>query len=188
MRGSAATLFCASPADSFDPGFWNTPFSVSVDSRGRVVFLASIARQQIGLLRCDQPGVPAERLGAFHLRPTLPNGWPDPFPNLLFGSRLGELHVIKERVITDVVGSTPTLNTEDSYEFVAQLQSTPGDPTVPGPTELVRYGVDSGTWQHGTDLPALPQSGNLVTVAVHGSDLWSWNGSTRLSGWCFSRG
>jgi hypothetical protein len=37
IRNGTATLFCSSPVSSFDPGFWNIPFSVILDSRGRVV-------------------------------------------------------------------------------------------------------------------------------------------------------
>ena len=178
VRGSVAMLFCSSPLSSFDSGFWDSPDTVIVDSRGRVVFLAAIGFQEIGLLRCDQPGQPAERLGAFRVRQNIPAGWPEPFPDTRFGVRMGSLHILAQRVITDDLQSLPKVNNEDSYEFVAQLQSTPGDPTVPGPTELVRYGADTGTWQQGRDLPDILQSGNLVSVIAHGGDLWSLNGST----------
>ena len=177
VRGTTATLFCASPESSFDPGFWNVPDTLIVDSKGRIVFLAPIGYQEMGLLRCDQPGMPAEHLGAFHLRELIPAGWPDPFPGLRFGVRMGYLHVLGQRVITDDLQSAPKINNEDSYEFVVQVQNG-ADPTLPGATEMIRYGADSGEWLHGADLPGILQNGNLVSVIAHGDDLYSFNGQT----------
>lgn len=178
VRGNDATLFCSSPDSSFDPGFWNVPNSLIVDARGRIVFLAPIGGQNYGLLRCDQPGVPPEILAAFHMRAAIPAGWPEPFPGVMFGDRIGSLHIVRERAIYEDFQSAPHVVNEDAYEFVAQRQVTlaDGSPGV-GPYELFRYGAESGTWQSGWELPdVLNLSGNLPSVVAHGDSLWMLNG------------
>jgi len=177
VRGTTATLFCSSPTAGNDPGWWNVPDTLIVDSKGRIVFLAPIGYQEMGLLRCDQPGMPAEQLGGFHLRPTMPAGWPDPFPGTQFNGRMGYLHVLTQRAISVDLQSNPTVTSEDSYEFVAQ-QVVAADPTAPPFTELIRYGADSGQWLIGKDLPDILQDGNLVSVIAHGDALYSYAAGT----------
>lgn len=177
VRGTTAALFCASPESSFDAGFWNIPNTLIVDSRGRIVFLAPIGGGNVGLMRCDQMGAPAERLALLRIRDTIPAGWPEPFAGLHFGVRIGSLHILAQRIVTDDLTGMPRVNNEDSYEFVGQV-AVPGDPNVPGTTQLFRMGADSGIWQTGHDLPDVLQSGNLVSVVAHGSDLWQSNGGT----------
>jgi hypothetical protein len=178
VRGTTATLFCSSPASSFDPGFWNVPISLIVDAKGRVVFLAGIGGQNIGLLRCDQPGVPAEMIAAFHLRAAIPAGWAEPFPGVTFNDRLGSLHIVRERAIYEDVGHAPQVVNEDAYEFVAQRIFTQADGSpAAAPYEFIRYGTETATWQSGLDLPdVLNTSNNLPSVVAHGDSLWMLNG------------
>ena len=172
IRGTTAVPFCVSPTSDFDPGFWNIPSSVIVDSRGRIVFLAALGNGNVGLLRCDAQDAPAERLAAFHAGGTLPAGWPDPFSQQRF-SRLGSLHVLKQRVITEDFKGAPKLNNNDAYELVAQLQN---DPFIDGPLELFSYDSVTLEWQHGRDLPDVLQGrGALTSVVAHGDSLWMLN-------------
>jgi hypothetical protein len=178
VRGTTAIPFCVSPVSSFDPGFWNIPYSVIVDSHGRIVFLSVLGDGNVGLLRCDAQDAPAEQLAALRVRGPVRTGWPEPFPELRFGVRIGSLHVLKQRVITEDFQGAPKLNNNDSYELVAQLQSAPGDPTVPGPAELFSYDSVTQEWRHGRDLPEVLPAGNLVSVIAHGDSLWMLNSGT----------
>ena len=169
VRGNTATLFCASPASSFDPGFWNVPNDVIVDSQGRIVFIAPISGQNYGLLRCSAAGQPAEHIAIFRREDTIPDGWPDPFPALRFGvpgysGFVGSLHILKQRVITDDFQSKPQVHNADDYEFVAIQQGS-----APSPTELFRYDTETQTWKHGNDLPGVP---NMTSVVAHGDSLY----------------
>jgi hypothetical protein len=172
VRNGVATLFCASPDSSFDPGFWNVPNDVIVDSQGRIVFIAPINGQNWGLLRCATPGAPAEHLAVFRSGDTAPTGWPDPFPNSRFGipgysGFVGSLHILKQRVITDDFQSNPQVHNADAYEFIAQQQD-PDPSHSPPPTELFRYDTETQTWKHGIDLPGVP---NMSSVIAHGDSL-----------------
>lgn len=178
VRGTTATPFCVSPVSSFDPGFWNVPYSVIVDSHGRIVFLAVLGDGNVGLLRCDAQDAPAEQLAALRVRGPVRAGWPEPFPDLRFGVRIGSLHVLKQRVITEDFQGAPKLNNNDAYELVAQLQSSPGDPSVPGPAELFSYDSVTREWRHGRDLPEVIPAGNLVSVIAHGDSLWMLHSGT----------
>ena len=177
VRDHAATLFCASPESSFDPDFWNVPISLIVDAEGRIVFLAGIGGQNIGLLSCDQPGAPAKKLAAFHLRAAIPAGWPEPFPDVRFNDRIGSMHIVRERAIYEDFTGAPSVVNEDAYEFVAQRVIDSPDGPVASPYEFFRYGSETGTWQSGFDLPdVLNSSANLPSVVAHGDSLWMLNG------------
>ena len=179
VRAGVATLFCASPIASDDPGFWNVPNTVIVDSSGRIVFLAPIGGQNIGLLRCDQPGAPAEKIAAFRQRSAVPSGWTEAFPGMLFGDRIGYLHILKQRVVADDLGSPlkPQVHNGDVYEFVAQLQT--GDPSTPGLSQLFRFDTETLKWTGATDLPNLPNpTFNLTSVVAHDGALFMLNEGT----------
>ncbi len=175
VRGTTATVFCESADGGADPGYWTTPYSVIVDSAGRIVFLAELGNGNVGLLRCDAPGAPAEELAAFRVRGPVPVGWPEPFPDLRFDLRIGSLHVLKQRVITEDFSGAPTVNNNDQYELVAGLQNLT-DPDLRGTMELFAYDSGLRQWRHGTKLPGVPQpSGNLTSVVAHDSSLWMLN-------------
>ena len=175
IRNGSATLFCSSPVSSFDPGFWNIPFSVILDSRGRVVFLAPIGKQNYGLLRCDAEGAPAEHLALLRHGNDLLDGWPDPLPDVHF-ERVGYLHVFAQKAVSENLDklSKPKINNLDNYEFVAQRNDCHQTPGFPCPSELFNYalnidsnGDETGEWQHGFGVPEVPNpTGNLTSVVV----------------------
>ena len=72
VRDGVATEFCGPVTGNRDqPGFWNTPNDVLIDSQGRVVFLAlldgvfGVPVRGFGLWRCDSMGATPTILGAF---------------------------------------------------------------------------------------------------------------------------
>ena len=133
IRNGQVSIFCESPpTGTGDPDFWMTPSYVTVDSKGRIVFLASLtfffgSIQEIGLLRCTAPGQPPEKLAIFPVDATIVPGWPVPFPGQIFqldgnNQRLTGLHLqrTKKIVIDDAVnGGQPTPVTQESYVFAA---------------------------------------------------------------------
>ena len=176
IRGGTAEVYCSSTSNSFDADYWDVPSSLVVDGQGRIVFLAKLGaywpgQSDYGLLRCSGPGSPVEKLAIFPSTPlgsTDLKGWPLPFPDKLIESgyaatSIGSLHILHVGSVTES-GGLPQVGSEDAYEFVVRDAGV-----MP---ELIRYGVDSGRWQDGTDLVPLPTGPSFPSVIVHDGDYW----------------
>lgn len=154
VHGGSFSPFCQSPIASSDPGFFNVPRDVMVDSRGRVVFLAPTA-PGLTLFRCDGLGSTPQKLAVF----PRPNGAfaapgdPVPFPGSSFETVSG-LHLARIRKIVidnKVDDGIPKLVTDDAY-VVVLTNFDVGEGHRSG-FRTVRYLPKSGAWEDGTEPP-----------------------------------
>ncbi|HSD73083.1 MAG TPA: hypothetical protein VLE54_09845, partial [Thermoanaerobaculia bacterium] len=154
VRSASFSPFCQSPLASSDPGFFNVPRDVMVDSRGRVVFLAPTA-PGLTLFRCDGLGSTPQKLAVF----PRPNGAapapgdPVPFSGSSFETVSG-LHLARVRKIViddDVDGGLPKLVTDDAYVVVlTDFDVAEGHRSG---FRTVRYLPKSEIWEDGSEPP-----------------------------------
>jgi hypothetical protein len=129
IRNGQVSIYCESPMNGADPGYWPVPSYITVDSKGRVAFLAPTPfpiNWKMG--RCHQQGQSAERLANFFGGFADP-AWPQPFPNRNVQVVKGlHLQRTKTLVIDDAVnGGAPTPVTEEKYIFAGGLNSSLDD-------------------------------------------------------------
>jgi hypothetical protein len=155
VRNGVAAPFCASDSSSFDPMFWDLPSDLIVDSKGRVVFLASATSNggDWRLLRCTRPGEPAELLANFS-RHAVDAAATDrlPFPKYGF-SQIGALHLAKRTVVTlnnDQNGGWPKIGDDETYNLQAGFyelnHDAPPSGTYGPQTKTFVYHVATGQW------------------------------------------
>jgi hypothetical protein len=129
IRNGQVSVYCESPMNGADPGYWPVPSYITVDSKGRVVFLAPTpfpVNWKMG--RCHQQGQSPERLANFFGGFADP-AWPQPFPSRNVAIAKGlHLQRTKSLVIDDAVnGGAPTPVTEEKYVFAGGLNSSTND-------------------------------------------------------------
>ena len=128
VRDGVVTPFSLGAADPSDPGFFDTPHGVIVDSQGRVVWLAQLGAgsyaDHVGLFRASGEGATPEKLAIFKVGDhALDEGYPNPFPDLRIsqydnGPPVIGLHLASNRRIEiddDVNGGEPRVVTEEAY-------------------------------------------------------------------------
>jgi len=153
VRNGVTSIFCQSPASSFDPNFWDIPSAVIVDSQGRVVFLAVVGRTLsapgFALLRCDGIGATAEKLAIFPSTSALLAGYPVPVAQGVLSSgqtygAISGLHLTVQNTISlnDLAAG---VTSQDAYNFVV-VGAGGGTPTP------IRYLAADQTWEASTDI------------------------------------
>src|SRR4051794_26723775 len=131
IRDGVVTPFSLGPANVSDPGFFDLPHDVLVDSQGRVVWLAPLDvvdtgsfAGHVGLFRASGAGATPERLAIFRVgNQALEAGYPNPFPDLQLtgydqGPPVFGLHLASNRRIEiddHVEGGKPRVVTEEAY-------------------------------------------------------------------------
>lgn len=207
VRDGVVTPFSLGPADRNDPGFFDVPHDVIVDSQGRVVWLAPVDvvdlgtfGTHVGLFRASGEGASPERLAIFRVgNQPLDPGYPNPFPDLQLvqydnGSGAPPvigLHLASNRRIEiddDIEGGKPRVVTEESY--VMGLLLGTGTTDFAG-ARTVSYGATTGVWDdhlpdpiHQLSPPAVPL--DMVSHAgaiysIHGNGLRRSSTPLRLS-------
>lgn len=204
VRDGVVEPFSLGPASPFtddgvDPAFFAIPRQVIVDSKGRVVWLASLPQtgpeDHIGLFRASDIGATPERLAIFRVgNQDLKEAYPNPFPDVQLASQshgfpIVGLHLAQTRRVEiddDVNGGLPRVVTEDQYvmgliegDATRARAGSGGIGNFTG-TRTVAYGSDSGTWDeslpppiHRLPSPADTRSWHPVDMASHGGDLYS---------------
>lgn len=161
IRNGQMTVFCESPRNSLDPGYWPAPEYIAVDSKGRVAAMAHLLfPNSYKFLRCNQAGQPAEKLGTFFGNFADP-AWPQPFPHRNL-DRIKGLHIERRKVLASddaVNGGELTWINEESYVFAGGLDGT----TNPSDRHSYRLTTDSLKWiEDDLDLAAQSAGGQLV--------------------------
>ncbi|MEX2308098.1 MAG: choice-of-anchor tandem repeat NxxGxxAF-containing protein [Pirellulales bacterium] len=174
VRDGVVTPFSLGSADPNDPGFFDIPHGVIVDSQGRVVWLAPIGEigarnyaNHVGLFRASGEGATPERLAIFKVGDhALEEGYPNPFPDLRIsqydnGLPVIGLHLASNRRIEiddDVNGGRPQVVTEEAY-VMGLILGTAGAPTSAfTDTKTVSYGATTGVWDDSLPKPIYDQS------------------------------
>jgi hypothetical protein len=161
IRNGQMSVFCESSRNSLDANYWPAPEYITVDSKGRVAAMAHLLfPNSYKLLRCNQAGQPAEKLGTFFGNFADP-AWPQPFPHRNL-DRIKGLHLQRRKRIVindDVNGGAPTFVNEESYVFAGGLDGT----TNASDRHSYRLGTDSLTWvEDDIDLAAQSAGGQHV--------------------------
>jgi hypothetical protein len=195
VRDGVVTPFSLGPADINDPGFFDLPHDVLVDSQGRVVWLAPLAvvdvgsfASHVGLFRASGEGATPERLAIFRVgNHALDQGYPNPFPNLqLSGYDQGPpvigLHLASNRRIEiddDVDGGKPHVVTEEAYVMGLILGAGSGGTSEFTDTKTVSYGATTGVWDNSLPKP-IYESQNIrppVDMVSHAGAIYSIDGN-----------
>ena len=109
VRDGIVDPFSLGPNDAADPGFFDIPNQMLVDSQGRVVWTAVLGLnpngEHVGLFRANGIGAVPERLAIFRVgNQALEAGFPDPFPDIRLADQrsLVGLHLARgRRVVID---------------------------------------------------------------------------------------
>lgn len=156
VRGGLAATFCDPvTGDANQPGYWNTPSDVLIDSQGRVVFLAylhgndNVPYRGFGLWRCDAMGATPTLLGAFGSDANLllkndPSNYPRPL-----GSRdvrfVGGLHLKRSKGL-DL--TSLTLTEAQFYVFAVADQNN-----AHVLADTIAYNPATGEWTESFERP-----------------------------------
>jgi len=164
VRDGVVTPFSLGSADPNDPGFFDIPHDVIVDSQGRVVWLAPLGvgsySNHVGLFRASGEGATPERLAIFRVGDhDLDEGYPNPFPNLQLcrydnGPPAIGLHLASNRRVEiddDVKGGLPQIVTEEAY-VMGLIYGTGGISNLSG-AQTVSYGATTGVWDDSLPPP-----------------------------------
>jgi hypothetical protein len=159
VRDGVVTPFSLGAADPSDPGFFDTPHGVIVDSQGRVVWLAALGAgglaDHVGLFRASGEGLAPEKLAIFKVgNHALDEGYPNPFPDLRIsqydnGPPIKGLHLASNRRIEiddDVNGGQPRVVTEEAYVMGLILGAGGGGTSAFTGAKTVSYGAATGIW------------------------------------------
>lgn len=157
VRGSQVEKLCEAAGSG--PDYWNVPYEVMVDAQGRVVFLASLgpqffSGQNIGLLRCNGMGQPAERLAVFQNGASVPDGWPNPFPGQSVWAVKG-LHLSRTRaikIIDDENRGRPQLTTVEKYVLGFAPGNAGGSGNPDSRYQIWQYDLETGEWSEGPPI------------------------------------
>lgn len=155
VRNGVVDPFSLGPNDAADPGFFDIPNQMLVDSQGRVVWTAVLGLnpngEHVGLFRADGIGAVPERLAIFRVgNQALEAGFPDPFPDIRLADQrsLVGLHLARGRRVViddDENGGRPQVVTEDSYVMGLMEGDADG--------RTLAYGAESGMWDEGLPDP-----------------------------------
>jgi hypothetical protein len=193
VRDGVVTPFSLGSADPSDPGFFDVPRGVIVDSQGRVVWLAPIGdiaarnfTNHVGLFRASGEGATPERLAIFRVgNHALDEGYPNPFPDLRIANNSGGppvigLHLASNRRIEiddDVEGGKPRVVTEEAY--VMGLILGPGGVGDFTDAKTVSYGATTGVWDDHLPKPIYESQhfGPPVDMVSHAGAIYSIDGN-----------
>jgi hypothetical protein len=155
VRDGIVDPFSLGPNDAADPGFFDIPNQMLVDSQGRVVWTAVLGLnpngEHVGLFRANGIGAVPERLAIFRVgNQALEAGFPDPFPDIRLADQrsLVGLHLARGRRVViddDENGGRPQVVTEDNYVMGLMEGDADG--------RTLAYGADSGMWDEGLPDP-----------------------------------
>ncbi|MEX2169554.1 MAG: PEP-CTERM sorting domain-containing protein [Pirellulales bacterium] len=186
VRDGVVTPFSLGSADQHDPGFFETPHGVIVDSQGRVVWLAQLGfdrlADHVGLFRATGEGATPERLAIFRVGDhALDEGYPNPFPDLRISQYGGGppvigLHLTSNRRIEiddDVNGGQPRVVTEEAYVMGLILGS--GNIGSFSDAKTVSYGATTGVWDDSLPDPIhdSPQRYPPADMVSHAGAIYS---------------
>ena len=195
VRDGVVTPFSLGPANVSDPGFFDNPHDVLVDSQGRVVWLAPLDvvdtgsfGSHVGLFRASGEGATPERLAIFRVgNHALDEGYPNPFPDLQLAQYdngvtpvpvIG-LHLASNRRIEiddDVEGGKPRVVTEEAYVMGLLLGTGTSDITD---AKTVSYGATTGVWDDHLPKPIYELSPRIVPIDMvsHAGAIYSISGN-----------
>ena len=185
VRDGVVTPFSLGSADHNDPGFFDTPHGVIVDSQGRVVWLAQLGfdslADHVGLFRASGEGATPEKLAIFRVgNHALDEGYPNPFPDLRISQYGGGLPVIglhltsnrRIEIDDDVNGGQPRVVTEEAY--VMGLILGAGSVSSFSGAKTVSYGATTGVWDDSLPDPIYELQRHVpVDMVSHAGAIYS---------------
>jgi hypothetical protein len=174
VRNGNVSVFCASPSNGSDPGYFGVPIGVIADSQGNAVFLAEVGvglpvfGAGTALLSCSGIGATAQMLGYFPSTSATAPAYPVPVisgvldPGATFVSNGAEaqtasaLHLISLNTVSLTDLAAGVIN-QDAYSLAVA--------TSPGTAVAIRYRAADKTWEADTQVI------NMTTGSVQISEI-----------------